>query len=475
MKCNHCQAEWTLPPSMSAVLKTCPFCGADLLPKAEEKPDSMQGVLKVIIRRSGVDALKDGRRTLAMFSDLAPDLRKEKTMFSYLLQCDGHAVLLEALTKARSQQIATRAVLIQRMTDELLLSEAAAIQACDGFWAAIGGQAFETVSKSVPAPAPKPAPKPAPAPAPQSPAASALVHVLTNGARCAALRSRIGDRMITCGYQFIAALDVNGRVHVAGKNASRVHAAEQWRNIIAIYAGFAHLVGLKADGTVCSAGYNTDGEGNVGNWTGIVDIAAGNDFTIGLKADGTVLYTGARKYQGRIPRWKGIVSIGAGKYHAVGLKADGTVVAEGDNTNKQCNVSSWNRIDSIFVSADCTFGIRTDGSWVTTSSRYAKSPWTDVACLSAGYTHAVGLTRSGSPLQAGTNTYNESNIKNWTNLLNINARENHTVGLKDDGTLLYTGEGNYDLKGWKLFDSPDQLDAWLTTAEERKKRLMARR
>ena len=473
MKCNHCQAEWTLPPSMSAVLKACPFCGADLLPKEEEKPDSMQGVLKVIIRRGGVDALKDGRRTLAMFSDLAPDLRKEKTMFSYLLQCDGHAVLLDALTKARPQQIATRAVLIQRMTDELLLTEAAAIQACDSFWAAIGGQAFETVAKSVPDPAPKPVQKSAPVPKP-APVPASKPRVLTPVNQYASIRSRIGDRMIACGYQLIAALDVHGRVHVTGKNAFKVKDAEQWRDIISIAVGFDHLVGLKADGSVCEAGAKIYGRGDVGGWSGIIDIAAGNEFTLGLNPNGTVAYAGSPKLRDEISRWKNIVAISADTYHAVGLKADGTVVAAGPG--RECSVSNWSRIAKIYACETATFGIRQDGTAVCAGSNYRIADWKDLTVLSCGYVHAVGLTQSGQALayEPG-NASARSRITHWQDMFALNAREKYTIGLSADGTLLFTGEGNYDLKGWKLFDSPDQLDAWLTAAEESKKRLMARR
>ena len=466
MKCNHCQSEW----NSSIVLNTCPFCGADLLPKAEEKPDSMQGVLKVIIRRDGVDALKDGRRTLAMFSDLAPDLRKEKTMFSYLLQCDGHAVLLDALTKARPQQIATRAVLIQRMTDELLLSEAIATQACDGFWAAIGGQAFETVSKSVPAPAPKPAPQPTPAPRPAS-----AFQSMTFEEKCAALRTRIGDRMIACGYQFIAALDVKGRVRVTGSSAYKVKDAEQWQNIIAICAGFSDLVGLKADGTVCSAGYSTYGQGNVGNWTGVVDIAAGYNFTIGLKADGTVVYTGDSKYRDGISRWKNIISIAAGDNHAVGLKADGTAVAVGENHLEQCEVSDWDQIAQIIAGATCTYGIRQDGTAVSTSRLSFCKSWPDLAHLSCDGFSEAGLTRSGKVFLLGeTNQTAAKRITQRKDLLTIYTSMYFTLGLTADGSLIYASGDYYDLEDWKLFDSPDQLDAWLTAAEESKKRLMAR-
>lgn len=143
MRCNSCKAEWNVSAAMSASIKTCPFCGADLYPKATGELDSLQAILKVIISHGGTESLKDGRRTLAMFSDLAPKLRKEKTMYSYLVQVEGNVILLDALKKSRSEQLVLRGRLAQDMVDTFLITEAVAFAACDSFWEAIGGEPFE--------------------------------------------------------------------------------------------------------------------------------------------------------------------------------------------------------------------------------------------------------------------------------------------------------------------------------------------
>ena len=143
MRCNSCKAEWNVSAAMSASIKTCPFCGADLYPKATGELDSLQAVLKVIISHGGTESLKDGRRTLAMFSDLAPKLRKEKTMYSYLVQVEGNVILLDTLKKSRSEQLILRGRLAKDMVDTFLITEAVAFAACDSFWEAIGGEPFE--------------------------------------------------------------------------------------------------------------------------------------------------------------------------------------------------------------------------------------------------------------------------------------------------------------------------------------------
>ena len=199
MRCHRCGAQWNKTDAAASSMNTCPFCGAAPDPAGlDGKALSIEDVLKTIVSRRGPEILLDGTCSLAMFSDLAPDLRKEKIMFSYLIQCSGNAALLDALTKSRPQQIAARGLVIRQLMDNTLLPETLAVQVCDSFWAAIGGQAFD----------------PAPVPV-------AVPNALTFEAKCAAIRLRVQDRMIACGYRFLAALDVSGRVHVTEKMPTR--------------------------------------------------------------------------------------------------------------------------------------------------------------------------------------------------------------------------------------------------------------
>lgn len=143
MKCNKCNSEWNVSTAISAPIKTCPFCGAELYSAPKDEIDTYQGVIRLIIEHGGMDLLRDGKKSMAMFSDLAPKLRKEKTMFSYLVQCNGNTALMEALKKPRSEQISIRGRLAQEMIDMFLITEQAAYSACDYYWEAIGGVPFE--------------------------------------------------------------------------------------------------------------------------------------------------------------------------------------------------------------------------------------------------------------------------------------------------------------------------------------------
>ena len=165
MKCNHCHAEWTANAAMSASFKSCPFCRKPITIDTANKLSSMRDVLKAIIAHRSIDGLKDGQRALAMFSDLAPHLRREKIMFSYFVQCNGQVTLLNALKESRHNQIISRSKVAQQMMLDFLVNEDIAYEACDAFWDAIGGhvfteESFDKKERQVPSPEQNIAPGP---------------------------------------------------------------------------------------------------------------------------------------------------------------------------------------------------------------------------------------------------------------------------------------------------------------------------
>ena len=143
MKCYNCKAEWNVSAAMSASIQICPFCGVDLVLKPDNEIRSLQDVLRAIIAHGGLNTLRNGKRSLAMFSDLAPNLRKEKTMFSYLVQVEGNKVLFDALHESKSEQLILRRRIVQNMVETFLVTETIAFTACDSFWEVIGGEPFE--------------------------------------------------------------------------------------------------------------------------------------------------------------------------------------------------------------------------------------------------------------------------------------------------------------------------------------------
>lgn len=95
--------------------------------------------LRSIIGVYGLDILKDGNKLLAYYSDLAPMQKREHLMLEYLVKCDGHITLVNALFDTTDEQTRKMKQLVGQMVTQLLISEDTAETICQNFWEAIGG------------------------------------------------------------------------------------------------------------------------------------------------------------------------------------------------------------------------------------------------------------------------------------------------------------------------------------------------
>lgn len=95
--------------------------------------------LKSIIGVYGLDILRDGNKLLAYYSDLAPMQKRERQMLEYLVKCDGHIILINALCDTTDEQTRKIKQLVDRMVAQVLVSEDIAETVCYNFWEAIGG------------------------------------------------------------------------------------------------------------------------------------------------------------------------------------------------------------------------------------------------------------------------------------------------------------------------------------------------
>lgn len=121
MKCRFCNSEWNTSPSISASIKSCPFCGGRLSVHIDSFTTEYS-VLQYIYERFGREFMRDGNRVLACFSDLAPSLKKEKRMLAYLFECNGHIQILDALEDFSDMSLVVQRI-VQQMSDELFVAE----------------------------------------------------------------------------------------------------------------------------------------------------------------------------------------------------------------------------------------------------------------------------------------------------------------------------------------------------------------
>ncbi len=139
MQCKHCGAEWSMAIRSNSLPKFCPVCGAAIKQEAPAHPVSLEETIHLIAHDYGISYLQDGVQAMAYFSDLAPNLRKEKIMLQHLIQCNGHTRLISVLKSPYEDQQRCIEMLVSSLMEDLFLSEAAAKSICIGFWNGIHG------------------------------------------------------------------------------------------------------------------------------------------------------------------------------------------------------------------------------------------------------------------------------------------------------------------------------------------------
>ncbi len=199
-------------------------------------------------------------------------------------------------------------------------------------------------------------------------------------------------------------------------------------------------------------------------------ITSSNTFAI--TNDGKVLATGElNKGYGytdfsSVKDWTNIISISANG-HILGLKKDGTVVAVGSNDTNELAVSSWRNIVQISAGGQGSFGVKSDGTVVSTkfiasSSDWKKfdygqndiSSWEDIVYISASDFHTVGLKADGTVVAVGKNDdgLQQCGVDSWKDIVFIAAHTTGTYGVKADGTVVKTTSG-YNVSSWRNIKS----------------------
>ena len=136
------------------------------------------------------------------------------------------------------------------------------------------------------------------------------------------------------------------------------------------------------------------------------------------------------------------------------------MVAVGNNEYGQCDVSDWKDIAAISAGLGHTVGLKSDGTVVAVGSNENMdgnyvgqcdvSSWKDIIAVSAGAAHTVGLRSDGTVVAVGDNKYSQCDVGSWTDIIAINAGLGHTVGLKSDGTSVTSPDISlFDVSVWE--------------------------
>lgn len=83
---------------------------------------------------------------------------------------------------------------------------------------------------------------------------------------------------------------------------------------------------------------------------------------------------------------------------------------------------------------------------------YSIDHWNDIVLVSAGENHIVGLSKDGSVVAAGDDSYGQCSVSLWTSILDVSAGKSHTVGLRSDNTVVCSGNnrlGQCEVSQWE--------------------------
>lgn len=145
MKCNNCKSEWIVDPGLSVSMTNCPFCGKSLLSE-KKKLSTVEDVLVEINKRFGVNILIDKTKLIAYFSDLAPQLSKQRRLLRYFVECDGPQKLVNVMGSSEDKQSICIKQIVKEMKDEMFIEECASRMICDSFLFAISGHRLTEIT-----------------------------------------------------------------------------------------------------------------------------------------------------------------------------------------------------------------------------------------------------------------------------------------------------------------------------------------
>ena len=101
-----------------------------------------------------------------------------------------------------------------------------------------------------------------------------------------------------------------------------------------------------------------------------------------------------------------MAAIAAGPYRTLAIHGDGTVTPIGLDAGLFAQIAEWRNCVDAALSFD----------------------------------HAVGLTRSGGALAAGSDAFGQCGVGSWSDLRLVAAAGGYTLGLRADGSVLVSGE-----------------------------------
>ena len=126
-----------------------------------------------------------------------------------------------------------------------------------------------------------------------------------------------------------------------------------------------------------------------------------------------------------------------------------------DSAQRATEARKTQQVATISAGDYHTVGLRRDGTVVAVGGdlegQCDVSRWTAVVTVAAGLNHTVGLRGDGTVVAVGKNDDGRCDVSSWTDIVAVSAGAYHTIGLRSDGTVVAVGEnedGQCDVSDW---------------------------
>ena len=143
--------------------------------------------------------------------------------------------------------------------------------------------------------------------------------------------------------------------------------------------------------------------------------------------------------------------IAAAATHSLGLNQKGNVIStkylgpnfEGQTDEGQTNVNSWKDIIAINASNYCSFGLKQDGTVVSTGS-YAENTndWKNIVEINTFDNGVAGLTKEGTVFVSGS-TCKGVDVSNWDNMIYAVPATDCVIGVDYNGKVHFSSGDEY--------------------------------
>ena len=193
--------------------------------------------------------------------------------------------------------------------------------------------------------------------------------------------------------------------------------------------------------------------------------------TVALRRNGTVavaLSDLTHSGQDEVGDWRDICAVEAAEYWTFGIRSDGTVLSTGKDRYRSGEMVSETEKWTDIVRLDCSggthrdqedhavssyhvLGLKYDGTVVAAGDndegQCDVENWSGIIDVSCGYRHSLGLRADGTVVAVGSNKNHQCEVSGWTDIVQIAAGKYCSVGLRADGTVVIAGGGGQDGTG----------------------------